>query len=168
MKRRLFIKAALAGVASASVGSNVLAMSHLSGHEQCKEISLEKLKAICRAIEKHHARKLFVHREGDMGKITFTDKKPAKNKSSDRPVAVGSDDEYMRNITIPANAEILDEAEIDKDVVMLVHGRISAIRNNESESYTDRSITIKASSIEVLERTSDDEDAGMKSGYKRG
>lgn len=103
-----------------------------------------------------------------MGKITFTDKKPAKNKSSDRPVAVGSDDEYMRNITIPANAEILDEAEIDKDVVMLVHGRISAIRNNESESYTDRSITIKASSIEVLERTSDDEDAGMKSGYKRG
>ncbi len=167
MKRRLFIKAALAGVASASVGSNVLAMSHLSGHEQCKEISLEKLKAICRAIEKHHARKLFVHREGDMGKITFTDKKPAKKKSDNQSV-VGLDDDYMRNITIPANAEILDEAEIDKDVVMLVHGRISAIRNNESESYTDRSITIKASSIEVLERTSDDEDAGMKSGYKRG
>ena len=100
-----------------------------------------------------------------MPKITFKEPKRKKEQMNE-PVPIASDEEYMRNVSLPVNDEILEEVEMDQLVVVTIIGTVTSMRNHTSNDYNDKSITVKASSIEVYEHD-EDEDAGMKVGYRR-
>ena len=98
--------------------------------------------------------------------IEFKDK-PKEEPKNETPVSVGMDEDYMRNVSMPANDAILEEAEIDTEVVVTIIGKVTALRSNTSQDYTDKSIAVRASSIEVYRRDKrEEEDDAMDGGYK--
>lgn len=98
--------------------------------------------------------------------IEFKDK-PKEEPKNETPVSVGMDDDYMRNISLPVNDEILAEADIDAEVRVVIIGTVKSLRSNTSPDYTDKSIAVRASSIEVYRRDKrEEEDDAMDGGYK--
>ena len=98
--------------------------------------------------------------------ITFKDK-PKEEPKNESPVSVGMGDDYMRNISLPVNDDILEEAEIDTEVRVVIIGTVKALRSNTSPDYTDKSISVRASSIEVYRRDMrEEENDAMDGGYK--
>lgn len=98
--------------------------------------------------------------------IKFKDKKRDKKEEMETAVGSSSEEDYQRRINLPVNDAILDECEIDQMVIVTIIGTVTAIRSSTSEDYNEKSITVTAQSIEVYEND-ENEDAGMKAGYRR-
>ena len=98
-----------------------------------------------------------------MPMIKFKDKPKKERESDSQPISV--DDDYQRQISFAVNDEILEEAEIGTEVVVTIRGVVTAARSNESSEYTDKSITVKASKIEVYEYGENEKEEEFSKGF---
>ena len=99
-----------------------------------------------------------------MPMIKFKDK-PKKEPENGQGIDIS--DDYQRQINLPVNDEILEEAEIGTEVVVTIRGVVTAARSNESSEHTDKSITVKASKIEVYEYGENEKEEEFSKGFNR-
>jgi hypothetical protein len=92
-------------------------------------------------------------------------KKPKRDKGAE--VAPMMDDAWRRNITIPANKEILDALNVGDECTITLTGKVNELVKREGAEYKDMHFGIEVSSVEAYPTSNDKAEKQFTRGYKK-
>lgn len=94
--------------------------------------------------------------------------KKRKESSNDSPVASSiENDQWRRQIQIPANSAILKSMSVGDEVEVTLKGKVTEITSKEGTEYKEQSFDVEVKSVSAYPNEEDEAEEAMQRGHSK-